>query len=66
MRDFPNLDWQIKDSEGKIVYLQSVSALLAVLMDIREELRRMNEVLYYRPPDTVVDIVRTLSEKKSA
>jgi hypothetical protein len=66
LRDFANADWTIrKTPEGNPDHITSVAALLAVLMDIREELRRLNETLYVRPPDTIADIVTAHQIRKN-
>jgi hypothetical protein len=65
-RDFANENWTIRKApSGNPEEFTSVAALLAVLMDIREELRRINETLYMRPPDTIADIVTTHQIRKS-
>lgn len=63
-RDFANVDWPVnKDAEGRPLNAGEVH--LAVLLDIREELRRLNETLYMRPPDTIADIVTTHQIRKA-
>jgi hypothetical protein len=61
--NFANIDWVLrKDSNAQPEHLTSLSALLAVLMDIRAELREIREILYCRPPDTTADNVRSIRE----
>jgi hypothetical protein len=65
-RDFANENWTIrKDAGGAPEAFTSVAALLAVLMDIREELHLLNETLYMRPPDTIADIVTAHQIRKA-
>jgi hypothetical protein len=63
-RDFANQNWTIrKNASGDPESFTSVAALLAVLMDIREELRQINEILRYRPADTAADNLLTIERE---
>jgi hypothetical protein len=64
-RKFANVNWDLPaDDHGHIRDWTALQA--AILMDIRDELRKINEILRYRPADTTADNLLTMPEKKAA
>jgi len=59
MHAFANVTWELpKDEQGRIANWTEIQ--VALLMDIRNELRQLNEILRYRPPDTGADNLLTI------
>ena len=53
-----DVNWRIEpDERGVVVHDQ---AIMAILMDIRDELKRMNELLYMKGPSDVLEFKSAL------
>jgi len=64
-RKFANVNWELPTcDDGRIRDWTALQC--AILMDIRDELRQINEILRYRPADTTADNLLTMPEKKAA
>lgn len=60
-RNFVNIDWQLPvGADGNIRDWTALQC--AILLDIRDELRKINEILRYRPNDTVADNLLTMKK----
>ena len=62
----PNVDWDVADPDGKVPTWERVS--IAVLMDIRRELRRLNALLacpnFTGIPRTLTAIKRNTAKRR--
>lgn len=65
-KQFPNEDWNLSDSEGHVGTWERVS--IAVLMDIRRELRTLNQLLhcphFQAIPRKLEQIARNTTKKR--
>lgn len=67
-RRYANRDWDVADSQGDVYTSMRNGKLLAVAMDIRYELQRLNSLLYCenftRIPTTLKMISRNTAKPK--
>ena len=57
---FKDVNWWLAKNNGQIRFDESTSGLLAVLMDIRDELKRLNELLHCSNFITIPTTLRSI------